>query len=288
MKNSNTIVAFLNNILCAIFEIISGYFTNSIAIISDSIHDLLDSFIILIIYLTEKKSKKKADNKYTYGYKRYAALGTLICSIMLLIGGMLALKRAISRILNPETIDVDNMIIVCTIGLIINLITLYKMKPEKTHKHISPKEILLEDIFTWIMMFITAIVIKKTGLYILDSILSVGISLYIFLHAFKCLLKLINIFMEVAPNNINIEELKSKILENRNIVKISNIHLWSVDEDTNCIILHILIYKHVKKDEYINTKQYIKDIVSKYNIQDISIDIDYENIDMEGIIDEKE
>ena len=289
MKNKNASIAFCTNLGCAIFEIIVGSFTNSIAIISDAIHDFLDSFLILILYITGKKANQKPDDKYTYGYRRYALLGTLICSFMLFMGGILAIKRAVPRLLNPESIKVDYMIIFAVIGIIINLISLSKMQKDKGHKSISAYLILVEDLVTWCLIYLMGIIIKKTNMYILDAVLSATIATYIFMHAFEYLLKSVKIFMDKAPSNININKLKLSVLDIQKVKKISKVHLWSVDEEINCIVIHICIDKDVNNEEYITIKEQVKDVISKYNIQEVSIDIDYEKEKtVENIVESKE
>ena len=97
----NILIAFILNITFSIFEFVGGIFTNSAAILSDSIHDLGDAASIGISYFMEKKSKKQADNKYTYGYVRYSVLGGVITTSILLVGSVLVILNAVDRIINP-------------------------------------------------------------------------------------------------------------------------------------------------------------------------------------------
>ena len=123
MKNKNTrniLIAFILNMFFAIFELIGGVLTNSISIISDSIHDFGDALSIAIAFVLEKKSEKKPDDKYTYGYLRYSVLGALITSMVLLVGSVIMLYNAIPRLFNPEPVNYNGMLILGIIGLIVN------------------------------------------------------------------------------------------------------------------------------------------------------------------------
>ena len=100
----NILVAFLLNVSFAIFEFIGGLFTNSVAVISDSIHDIGDALSIGISYFLEKKSKKDPDDKYTYGYIRYSVLGATITTVILLVGSILVIVNAVKRLINPVSI----------------------------------------------------------------------------------------------------------------------------------------------------------------------------------------
>ena len=107
----NILIAFLLNITFSLFELIGGFITNSVAIMSDSIHDLGDAISIGISYFMEKKSKKKANNKYTYGYIRYSVLGGMITTTILLVGSLLVIIGAIKRLFNPVEVNYQGMII---------------------------------------------------------------------------------------------------------------------------------------------------------------------------------
>ena len=101
----NILIAFLLNISFSIFEFFGGIFTNSVAILSDSIHDLGDAVSIGISYFMERKSKKQADNNYTYGYIRYSVLGGVITTSILLVGSILVIISAIKRLINPVEVN---------------------------------------------------------------------------------------------------------------------------------------------------------------------------------------
>ena len=124
----NILIAFLLNMCFSLFELIGGIFTNSVAIISDAIHDFGDSISIGVSYFLEKKSKKKPDNKYTYGYARYSILGAIITNTILITGSILVIINAIERIINPVDINYDGMIIFAVFGVIINFLAAYFTK----------------------------------------------------------------------------------------------------------------------------------------------------------------
>ena len=100
----NILIAFLLNMFFSIFELIGGILTHSVAIISDAIHDFGDGITIGISYFLEKKSKKSADNNYTFGYRRYSILGAVITNSILIIGSIIVIINALNRIINPSII----------------------------------------------------------------------------------------------------------------------------------------------------------------------------------------
>lgn len=118
----NILIAFILNISFSLFELIGGLFTGSISILSDSLHDLGDALSIGISYFLEKKSKRKADSKHTYGYVRYSVMGGIITSTILLVGSIFVIYESILRIINPVNINYNGMIVFALIGVIVNLI----------------------------------------------------------------------------------------------------------------------------------------------------------------------
>ena len=116
---SNIKFAFFCNLFFSIIEFIGGVFTNSISIISDSIHDLGDALAIFISMVLEKKSRKKPDKNYTFGYLRYSVLGAFFTATILLIGSILVIYNAVLRLINPVEVNYDGMIVLAVIGLIL-------------------------------------------------------------------------------------------------------------------------------------------------------------------------
>lgn len=129
-KNFKTV--FFLNFGFTLFEIVGGILTNSIAIISDALHDFGDTISIGLAWFLEKYSHKKSDNKYTYGYGRFSLLGTLINAIVLIIGSTFVLANAIPRIIEPQATNAEGMIIFAIIGVIVNGAAVFKLKNEES------------------------------------------------------------------------------------------------------------------------------------------------------------
>ena len=179
----NILIAFLLNMLFSIFELIGGIFTNSVAIISDAVHDFGDSISIGISYFLEKKSKKKPDNNYTFGYTRYSILGAFITNTILIIGSVLVIINAIKRIINPVTINYDGMIIFAIFGVIVNFLAAYFTKEGDSLNQKAVNLHMLEDVLGWSVVLIGAILIKFTEINVIDSIMSIGLAIFILTHS---------------------------------------------------------------------------------------------------------
>lgn len=268
----NILIAFLLNIAFSIFELIGGIFTNSIAIISDAIHDFGDSISIGISYFLEKKSKKKPDNKYTYGYTRYSILGAFITNTILIVGSALVIFNAIQRIINPSEINYDGMIVFAIFGTIINFFAAYFTKEGNSLNQKAVNLHMLEDVLGWIVVLIGAFIIKFTEITIIDPIMSIAVAIFILVHALKSFKTIVDLFLEKIPNGIEIEELKKHLLENKNIKDIHHIHIWSIDGFNNYATMHIVT--DLKDVE--NLKNKVKEELKEHGISHTTIEIEEE------------
>ena len=279
----NILIAFLLNMSFSIFELIGGLFTNSVAIISDAVHDFGDSISIGLSYVLEKKSKKKPDSEYTFGYARYSILGAFITNIILTIGSVLVIINAIKRIINPVEINYDGMIIFAILGVIINFLAAYFTKDGDSLNQKAVNLHMLEDVLGWVVVLIGAILIKFTKIIVIDAAMSIGVAIFILLHAIKAFKSILDLFLEKTPDGIKIEELKEHLQEIENIEDVHHIHVWSMDGFNNYATMHVVTNLKDTKD----LKSEIKEELKEHGINHTTIEFEelgYECTEMECIL----
>ncbi|MBR6137059.1 MAG: cation transporter [Bacilli bacterium] len=258
----NILIAFLLNISFAIFEFFGGVFTNSVAILSDSVHDLGDALSIGISFFLEKKSKKKADNKYTYGYIRYSVLGGVITTTILLVGSILVIIGACKRLINPEEVNYSRMIIFALFGVILNFIAAYVTREGDSINQRSVNLHMLEDVLGWIVVLVGAIIMNFTDISIIDPIMSIGVSTYILFHSLKNFKIILDLFLEKTPKDIDIDELKEHLIKIDGVEDIHHIHVWSIDGYHNYATMHIV----TKSKDIAHIKKEIREELNEHNI----------------------
>ena len=268
-SHKNILIAFILNIGFSIFELIGGFFTNSIAILSDSIHDFADALTIGIAYFLEKKSTKKPNQNYTYGYLRYSVLGSLITTSILIGGSLFIIFTSFKRLLNPVSINYNGMIVIALFGVTVNLFATYFTKDGHSLNEKSVNLHMLEDVLGWIVVLIGSILIKFTSINIIDPILSLFVALFILFHCYKNLKEIGAIFLEKTPHDIDIENLKKELLKLKGIKDIHHIHLWTLDGSTNYATLHAVVRKY--DFQY---KELIKQKLAEFNINHSTIELE--------------
>ena len=181
----NILIAFILNLGFSIFEFFGGIFTGSVAIVSDAVHDIGDAASIGTSYILEKKSKKQPDAEYTYGYARYSVMGSVITTLILLVGSAAVIWGAVGRMINPVEINYNGMIIFAIIGVIVNLGAAFVTREGDSLNQKAVNLHMLEDVLGWIVVLVGAIVMKFSDFVIIDPILSIGAAVFILINAIK-------------------------------------------------------------------------------------------------------
>lgn len=268
----NILTAFTLNLLFSLIELIGGMITNSVAIISDSIHDFGDALSIGVSFYLENKSKKKADKEHTFGYIRYSVLGSVITTTILFTGSLLVIIKSIGRIITPEEINYKGMIILSIFGVIINFIAAYKTKEGSSLNQQSVNLHMLEDTLGWCIVLIGAIIMNYTDISIIDPLMSIGVSLFILISSITNLHKILDLFLEKTPKNIDIEIIEKELLTIKGIENVHHIHVWSIDGFNNYSTLHVV----TKEQDTKKIKDKIRKKLLEYDIIHTTIEIEDE------------
>lgn len=271
-SEKNILLAFILNIVFSIFEFLGGTFTNSISIVSDSIHDMGDALTIGVSYLLEKKSKRKPDEIYTYGYARYSVLGAVITTCILITGSIIVIIGAIKRLFNPVEINYNGTIVLAIIGVIVNVLAAYFTRKGDSLNQKSVNLHMLEDVFNWLVVLIGSVLMKFTNLNLIDPIMSIFLALFILVNSLKNVKEITNLFLERIPENISLDEVKNALKKIKEVVDVHHIHIWSIDGINNYATLHVVVKKH-----NVVIKDTIRKSLKEYNISHVTIELESEN-----------
>lgn len=274
-SSSNLGIAFLLNVCFTIIELIGGLYTNSLAILSDAIHDLGDSLSLGLAYYFQKISNKPSDQKYTYGYKRFSVIGAVVNSIVLVIGSIFIIINAVPRLMHPETTDSNGMIGLAILGIVFNGLAYHKTHQGHSHNERVVSLHLLEDVLGWCAVLIGAIIIKFTGWYIIDPILSIGITLYILINVIKSIRHTMKIILQATPDNIDIESLSLKMKQISGVSDVHDVHVWTIDGLKNILTAHVVVTEDLSIQDCSILKKSIHAEMHDANIEHCTLEIEY-------------
>lgn len=265
----NIFIAFILNLLFSIFEFIGGTITGSVAIISDAVHDIGDAVSIGLSYFLERKSKKEPDDVYTYGYRRFSVIGSLITTVILLFGSIAVIYNAVIRLFNPVEIHYSGMILFAIIGTGVNLFAAMLTKDGHSLNQKAVNLHMLEDVLGWVVVLVGALVMRFTDFAILDPILSIGVSIFIFINAIKNLRAIENLFLEKMPSDMDMQKIKDRIFEIEGVLEVHHIHVWSIDGYNHYATMHI-----VTDDESGKMKEKIRKKLEEFHIVHVTLEFE--------------
>jgi cobalt-zinc-cadmium efflux system protein len=237
----NIKVAFFLNLAFTIIEFIGGFYTNSLAIMSDAVHDLGDSLSLGMSWYFQKLSNKKANKYFSYGYGRFSLLGAIINSVVLIIGAIYIIKEAIPRIMSPEVSDAKGMMWFAILGIIVNGAAVLKLKKGTSINERVVSLHLLEDVLGWVAVLIASIIMQFWDLPILDPILSVLIAGYVLFNVFKNIKQAFKIILQGVPNELSTSDIEKELLAIADIENVHDCHLWTMDGEFNIATIHIRV-----------------------------------------------
>ena len=282
-SSNNIKVAFFLNFAFTILEIIGGLYVNSIAIISDAIHDLGDTISLGTSWYLEEKSYKKSNKKFSFGYKRFSLLGALINSVILIIGSLYVITEAVGRILEPEHTDAKGMIFFAVIGVLVNGYAAWKLSSGKTMNEKVASRHLVEDVLGWVAVLVVGIILNFKDIHYLDPALSLLITIYILWNVFIRLKQTLFIFLQGVPEDLDINEIESKILNIDFVNSIHHMHIWSLEGEHNVFTAHIKIDDNSNLNNFKKVKSDVKDILKEYKFEHYTVEIEFndENCDLD-------
>lgn len=268
----NLKVAFFLNLGFTIFEVIGGLYVNSIAIISDAIHDLGDSLSLGTAWYLDRKSKKEADHKYSFGYARFSLLGALINSLVLIGGSIYIISEAIGRILEPEHSNAGGMILFAVVGILVNGYAAWKMSSGKSLNEKVVSWHLLEDVLGWVAILIVAIILQFYDIHYLDPALSLVVTAYILFGVIKRLKETLFVFLQGVPKNIDIIKIKKQILAIDNVHSLHHTHVWSLEGENHVFTTHLKLKNINTFEQIIAVKTATKKILDQYAFEHYTIE----------------
>ena len=186
---------------------------------------------------------------------------------------MLVIINSIDRMFNPVNINYEGMIVFSIIGIIINLLAFYFTHGGKSINQKAVNLHMLEDVLGWVVVFIGSILMKYTDVKILDSFMSIGISLFILINAFKNLKEVLYLFLERVPKNISIDEIKEHIMKIKGVIDVHHIHVWSIDGYNNYATMHVVI----NLEDVLTIKKKIRKELLEHGIVHTTIETEKEN-----------
>jgi cobalt-zinc-cadmium efflux system protein len=226
----NLAITVLLNGIITVAQFVGGMISGSLALISDALHNLSDVISVILAYLAHRIGLRPQTVKSTFGYKRAEILAAFINAVSLIAISVYLMVEAGKRFMNPKEVDYLWMLWLGILGIIANglsVLILHHNKEENLNIRAAYLH-LIGDALTSVAVVVGAVCIWLFKIYWIDPLVTVLISIYIFVHTFKILKESVGILMQFAPAEIDQEKVVSVLQEIQEISSVHHMHLWQL------------------------------------------------------------
>jgi len=270
-------LAFFLNVAFTLTEIVGGILTGSIAILADAVHDLGDSLALGLAWWFEGIARNRpANERFTYGYRRFSLLASLLNGVVLTAGSTLILTHAIPRLLDPQPSHAAGMIGFAIVGVLVNGWAALKTGRGSTMNESVVSWHLLEDVLGWVAVLCGALVMQFTNWWWIDPLLAIAIAAFILFNIVRRLWKIAKLFLQVAPEGIDVDLLQKELAELDGVEGVHHLHIWSLDGEHHVATTHVSIAgdadpRAIKAD--------IRSRLATSNFDHVTVEIDLDDED---------
>lgn len=272
--NRAFIIGIVLNSAFVLIELVAGFATNSLALLTDAGHNIADVAALALSLIAFRLSKVKADKQFTYGYSKTTILVTLVNAVVLLVGIGGVGYEAIHRLLKPEPTDGSTVAVVAAIGIVINTLSALMFLRDKDHD-MNVKGAYLHmasDAVVSLGVVIAGVIIYYTHLYRLDSVVSLVIMVVILYGTWSLLTDSLRLSLDAVPRNVDMDKVKAGLLKMPGVRGIHHIHIWALSTTVNALTAHIVIEETMSAADEQALKEKIKHQLEHQNIQHATLE----------------
>lgn len=268
----NLLIALVLNLGFAAIEAAGGAYTNSVAIMSDALHDFGDALSLGVAWYLQRVSMRPRDKFYSYGYRRFSLLGAVVVSSVLLIGLSLVMRESVLRLMHPQPTNVKGMLLLAFLGIAVNGYAALRLSKGHSLSERAAYLHLLEDVLGWIAVLIGGIVMLFVNLPILDPLISLGVSAFILFNVYRNLRSVVKILLMQVPENLQSTALEEEIRALKLVKDVEDLHLWTLDGENHVITMQIIVADSTSFAALRKLKQQIRALVAGRGIRHSTIE----------------
>lgn len=282
--NKAFILGIVLNLGFVIVEFIAGFRTDSLALLSDAGHNLSDVISLALALLAFRLAKIKANDRYTYGYKKSTILVSLLNAVILLVAVGAIMIESIHKLRHPEVVSGNTIAWVAGIGVIINAFTAFLFIKDK-EKDLNVKGAYLHmaaDALVSIGVLVAGIIISRTGWYIIDPIIGLVVAVIILISTWGLLQDSLRLTLDGVPVNIDTQKVEETIRSVKGILSIHHIHIWAISTTENALTAHIVLEQPSQMEE---AKHLIRQQLATCGISHVTLEFETPNEHCDSLYD---
>ena len=267
------------NFTFVVVEAVVGFRIQSMSLLSDAAHNLADVGTLVLSLVAFRLLKVKANERYTYGYRKTSILVALFNSVILLVSIGAITFEAVQKVLHPQQLPGSTIAIVAGIGVLINGTTAFFFLREKD-KDINVKSAylhLLSDTLVSAGIVVGGIAIAYTGWYWVDGVLSLIVVAVILVSTWRLLRESLKLSLDGVPENISVRDITERALRFDGVVGLHHVHIWALSSTENALTAHLVLCKDVSHERERTIKEEFRHELLHHHIQHITLETEWEN-----------
>ncbi|HLK27586.1 MAG TPA: cation diffusion facilitator family transporter [Puia sp.] len=281
--NRAFVIGIVLNFLFVVIEVIVGLNIHSLSLLSDAGHNLGDVASLSMSLVALRLMKVKANERFTYGYKKTTILVALLNAAILLISIGAISYEAFHKLFAPEPLPGKTISIVAAIGIVINTITalLFFHNKESDLNIKSAFLHLLSDAIISAGIVIGGIIIFYTNLFWIDAVLSIVLAIVILISTWKLLKDSLRLSLDGVPENVDMNDIKTHINKINGVKDFHHIHVWALSTTENALTGHIVVAKETDMNSIERIKHDVKHELEHLNVKHATLEVEMENVPCE-------
>ncbi len=287
VTGKNLFWTILLNAGISLAELIGGIIAGSMALISDAIHNFSDVISLIISYIANRLSKKAANEKQTFGYKRSEIIAAFLNSTTLIVLAIYILYEAAQRVFQPHPIKSDLVIWLALGSVIVNALSVLLIK-EDAKDNINMKSAYLHlfgDMMTSIAVFFGGILMKYYHIYWIDPLFSILIAIYLIYMIWDIFKTSLKIMMQFTPENLDLNQIAKDIAQMEGVKNIHHIHTWQINEHDVMFEAHLDLNEDCKITDFEKIMKNINDYLQvHYGIKHTTLQPEFSIEDDKNLI----
>lgn len=241
--NKAFIIGIVLNLAFVVIEFAAGFWFDSLALLSDAGHNLSDVVSLVLALLAFRLAKVKANERYTYGYKKSTILVSLLNAVILLVAVGAIVIESIHKLSNPAVVPGGAIAWVAGVGVLINAFTAFLFMKDK-EKDLNVKGAYLHmaaDTLVSVGVLVAGIVISRTGWYIIDPIIGLIVAVVILISTWNLLHDSLRLTLDGVPTSIDSQKVVEAIRALPGVDDVHHIHIWAISTTENALTAHIVL-----------------------------------------------
>lgn len=266
---------FFLNLGFALVEIVGGLLTNSVALLSDALHDLGDSAALGAAWYFEHVARRGGNRRFTYGYRRFSLLSAFVNAAILLAGSAVILFEAIPRLLAPEPVNAQGMLAFAVLGLAVNGFAAWRMSGGASQNARVVTWHFVEDVLGWAAVLIVSIVLLFVEAPWLDALLGIVLALVVLVGVLRNGRETVRLFLQATPADFDLAALTARLVAIPGVLSEHHTHVWSLDGEHHVLSTHLVVADATTRAELIAIKEAAREAVAEAHLEHVTVEIEF-------------